>query len=128
MCPPKVRVAAWVKPFAFFKPKVWPAYAWEPVIYKKPKRDCRRDAKTPVDWLLLNPHGVSRKQRTDGDQTKGQKPEAFTRWLIQMLDARPGDSLDDLFHGSGRVSAEWNRINAEWDALENGGNDDPAHT
>lgn len=32
LCPADVRVAAWVKPFAVFKPGVNPAYAWEPVI------------------------------------------------------------------------------------------------
>jgi hypothetical protein len=32
MCPDNVRVMAWVKPFAVFKPGVNPAYAWEPVI------------------------------------------------------------------------------------------------
>ena len=34
LCPPDVRIAAWVKPFASFKRGVTPAYAWEPVIYK----------------------------------------------------------------------------------------------
>src|SRR5689334_19267244 len=29
-----VRVGAWVKPFAVFKPNVNPAYAWEPVIWR----------------------------------------------------------------------------------------------
>lgn len=29
LCPPDARIAAWVKPFAIFKPNVNPAYAWE---------------------------------------------------------------------------------------------------
>lgn len=33
LCPEDARVAAWVKPFASFKPGVNPAYAWEPVIF-----------------------------------------------------------------------------------------------
>ena len=33
LCPREVRIAAWVKPFAVFKPNVNPAYAWEPVIW-----------------------------------------------------------------------------------------------
>ena len=32
-CPDDVRIGAWVKPFAIFKPNVNPAYAWEPVIF-----------------------------------------------------------------------------------------------
>lgn len=34
LCPPGVRIGAWVKPFASFKRGVDPAYAWEPVIYR----------------------------------------------------------------------------------------------
>src|SRR4051794_4141650 len=34
MCPSDSRVAAWVKPFAIFKPNVNPGYAWEPVIFR----------------------------------------------------------------------------------------------
>ena len=33
-CPRDVRVMAWVKPFAVFKPNVGVAYAWEPVIVR----------------------------------------------------------------------------------------------
>lgn len=33
-CPDNVRVGAWVKPFASFKPGVNPAYAWEPVVFR----------------------------------------------------------------------------------------------
>lgn len=92
LCPKGTRVAAWVKPFAFMRPNVWPNYAWEPIIFFKPKRPTRRNARTPHDWLLLNPHGVSKKERENGNQTKGQKPEAFSEWLFGILDARSEDT------------------------------------
>src|ERR1039458_305054 len=42
LCPPDVRVAAWVKPFAAFKRNVRVAYTWEPVILRG-GRVCSRD-------------------------------------------------------------------------------------
>ena len=37
----------------------------------------------------------------------GTKPAAFCRWVFTLLGAAPGDSLDDLFRGSGAVSRAW---------------------
>ena len=34
MCPPDVRIAAWVKPFCAFKRGVRPAYSWEPLLFR----------------------------------------------------------------------------------------------
>src|SRR5213593_3894845 len=102
MFPARTRVAAWVKPFAFFKPNVWPAYAWESVIFK-PARKADRSASTPFDWHIGRPHGVSSKER---GPIKGQKREDFTRWLLAILRWEHDDEFFDLFPGSRRVSAE----------------------
>ena len=53
LCPPSVRVMAWVKPFAVFKPNVNPAYAWEPVIVSGGRRRTRQQA-TVRDWVSAN--------------------------------------------------------------------------
>ena len=37
----------------------------------------------------------------------GMKPPGFLVWLFKLLGAMPGDSLDDLFPGSGMVSRSW---------------------
>ena len=37
----------------------------------------------------------------------GTKPAAFCRWVFALLGAAPGDSLDDLFPGSGAVGRAW---------------------
>jgi hypothetical protein len=110
LCPKKTRVAAWVKPFAFMRPNIWPCYAWEPIIFFKPKRLIRRDIKTPHDWILCNPYGVSKREREKGNQIKGQKPDPFSFWLFSILDMRPGDIFDDLFPGSKRVSKAWEKF------------------
>lgn len=36
----------------------------------------------------------------------GAKPPAWTRWVLDMLGYEEGDTVDDLFHGSGAVAAE----------------------
>lgn len=100
MCPSEVRVAAWVKPFAVFKPNVNPAYAWEPVIWMGGrKRD--RKASTVRDWVSANitlRRGLS-----------GVKPEAFCFWLFNLLGMQPGDQLDDLYPGSRAVTNAWGK-------------------
>ena len=37
----------------------------------------------------------------------GAKHAAVCRWIFTLLGAAPGDTLDDLFPGSGAVSRAW---------------------
>lgn len=93
-----VRIGVWVKPFASFKPGVNPAYAWEP-IYFKPARRRGRDVPTVRDWVsapITLRRGLS-----------GVKPDAVCWWLFDALGAASGDTLDDLFPGSGAVGRAW---------------------
>ncbi len=93
MCPEDCRVAAWVKPFAVFKPNVNPAYAWEPVIFRGGRRgDRTRD--TVRDWIA--------KEITLKRGLTGAKPEAFCEWALELLgfDAEQ-DEIADLFPGTG---------------------------
>jgi hypothetical protein len=98
MCPADVRVAAWVKPFAVFKPGVPIAYAWEPVIWRGGRKR-GRDAPTTRDWIsesITLQRGLT-----------GAKPIAFSRWIFDLLGAESDDTLDDLFPGTGAVGAAW---------------------
>ena len=104
LCPPDVRVLAWVKPFASFKPGVGVAYAWEPVIVRGGRRRTRAQ-RTIRDWLAANP--------TRRTGIAGAKPEAFCRWLFGVFNAHPGDELVDLFPGSGIVTRTWQLVQAE---------------
>lgn len=94
LCPDDARVAAWVKPFCSFKPGVGVAYAWEPVIFMGGRKRTRQQD-TVRDWVSANI--TLRKGLT------GAKPPEFTRWLLEILNAQPGDQIDDLFPGSGAV-------------------------
>lgn len=98
VCPAGVRVAAWVKPFAIFKPGVNPAYAWEPVIFKPSRARARHEA-TVRDWVMAN---VTIKRGLSG-----VKPDAFCAWLFDLLAMQPGDEFTDMFPGSGAVSRAW---------------------
>ena len=97
-CPDDVRIAAWVKPFASFKPNVNPAYAWEPVIFWHPRARTRSD-KTIRDWVSVN--------ITIKKGLCGAKPCKFCYWLFDLLGLELEDSLDDLFPGTGIVTQCW---------------------
>ena len=43
----------------------------------------------------------------------GAKPEAFCAWLFAVLNLRPGDTLDDLYPGTGGVTRAWARYQAQ---------------
>lgn len=98
MCPANVRVAAWVKPFASFKPGVDPAYTWEPVIYRT-ARTWKRQQATARDHVSCS--------ITLRRGLVGAKPERFCFWLFDLLGAAPGDEFVDLFPGTGGVSRAW---------------------
>lgn len=99
MCPDDVRVMAWVKPFAVFRPNVNPAYAWEPVIVRGGRKR-GRDLPTVRDWVSVN--------ITLRKGLVGAKPPAFCDWLFDILGMQAGDDLDDLFPGTGIVTERWN--------------------
>lgn len=99
LCPEDVRVGAWVKPFHVYKKGVRPAYAWEPVLFRggrnanHPPPEKGGRATTPNDFVSANI--TLRKGLT------GAKPEAFCRWVLDLLGHRAGDVLHDLFPGTG---------------------------
>jgi hypothetical protein len=101
MCPPDVRIGAWVKTFCAFK-KANPAFAWEAVLYK-PCRP-RRGKFVVRDWVA--------ERITLKRGLCGVKPDRFSFWLFELLGLEPEDTLDDLFPGSGAVKAAWHKWRA----------------
>ena len=92
MAPP-CRIAAWVKPFAAFKRNVRIAYTWEPVLFK-PARDSS-ELGAPVGRDHLAESITLRRGLT------GAKPERFCQWVLDLLGYIEGDTVDDLFPGTG---------------------------
>lgn len=72
-------------------------HVWEAVLFKVP--DSRRAVGTGhrVPDLLSAAHPMS--------GFVGAKPDAWTRWVLDLLGYQPGDEVEDLFPGSGAVSA-----------------------
>lgn len=77
---------------------------YEGVIYL-PARDVVRGSDGPLSDVLL---GVDAPRRpTLPGSVTGMKPPRFCTWLFDLLGAAPGDTLVDLFPGSGMVGRAW---------------------
>jgi hypothetical protein len=98
LCPERVRVMAWVKPFCAFKANVNPAYTWEPVIVAGGRR-LGRDVPTVRDYVA---ESITLKRGM-----VGAKPAAFCEWLFAVLGMDVEDEFHDLFPGSGAVTRAW---------------------
>jgi len=93
LCPPDVRVAAWVKPFAAFKRNVRIAYTWEPVIFRGGHLSSTTGAAVGRDHLAESIAMMK--------GFPGAKPERFCFWVMDLLGWISGDEIDDLFPGTG---------------------------
>lgn len=98
--PKDVRVAAWVKPFASFKPNVNPGYCWEPVIFYKSRKRGRFEA-TVRDFHSAN---ITLKKGLSG-----AKPESFCEWIIELLGVQPEDEFTDVFPGTGIMQSVYEK-------------------
>ena len=93
-CPTDVRVAAWCKTWHQIRPTTV-QYAWEPVIFRGGRKDPKR---TPMirDWYTC--------PATQKRGLKGAKPDRFNRWILDLLNVKDGDTLDDLFPGTASMT------------------------
>lgn len=111
LCPSAVRIAAWVKPFCSFKRGVRPAYAWEPVIFWGGRNPVNgyRAAIPPRGGKQVTPKDFHAASITLKKGLVEAKPESFCRWVLDLLNAQPGDEVVDMFPGTGifgKVAAE----------------------
>lgn len=94
-----MRVAPWVKPIGVSSRTYGPHNTWEAlVVYGG--RKLRPGVR---DWLCAMP------ARGGGDLT-GRKPIAFCAFLFDQLGMIPGDTLDDLYPGTGIVTTTWTNL------------------
>jgi len=107
LCPPDVRIAAWVKTWAVFKVGVNPAFAWEPVLVWRGRTRRPRSEVTVRDWLACPATMNGRDGVGARVTTPGAKPPAFWFWLFALLGLRAGDEFHDLFPGSGAGARAW---------------------
>lgn len=102
---PAPRVAAWLRGRPVPHPSAAIVSAWEPVLYvpARTRRADPRETPTPDAILTRTP----RRRSTLPSWVIGAKPPDFAVWLFGLLGARPGDSLADLFPGSGIIGRSW---------------------
>lgn len=72
----------------------------------------RQDPEHPSQPLTDSLVFVSRPRLTAPGRVIGAKPAVFIRWVFGLLDARQGDTLDDLFPGSGGIARAWRTYTA----------------
>lgn len=101
LCPESVRVLAWTKPFAAFKKRVRPQFAWEPVILFGGRPPEKRSFTCVRDWHSEMPTVFSGEYRG----IKGCKSRAFCLWLLDCFGYEDGDEIVDLYPGSGIMGA-----------------------
>lgn len=99
LCPHDVRIAAWVKPFCAFKRGVRPAYAWEPVIFRGGRN--RNVAIPEKGGKQITPKDFHSASITLKKGLVGAKPESFCVWVLWLLNVLSGDTVVDLFPGTG---------------------------
>lgn len=100
MCPPDCRVGAWIKPYCFMKSGVPVSYAWEPVVWRGGRKR-GRERPWLRDWVVAN--------SPPAGSYVGQKPEEVCFWIFEILGLEGGDTLVDLFPGSGAVGRAWDQ-------------------
>lgn len=96
LCPPGARVCSWVKPIGASTRTFGLHNCWEPLIVVGGRR--RRGGQR--DWLSAQP-------ARGGGSLPGRKPIAFAAWLFACLGMQPGDTLADLFPGTGVIGRAW---------------------
>lgn len=104
LCPEGTRILAWCRsnepPFHTF-----PSRSWEPVLL----------------WPARNGEPGTRSYHVAGaptgflqrDGLTGQKPRSFCEWIIRCLGAEHGDTLDDVFPGTGIMGETWQAWSAQ---------------
>lgn len=108
-CPPDVRVAAWVNTAAAPHAAERVIPAWEPVFYRSARRLRGRWGEPSITNALVLPGGTGRAS----ERFLGAKPDAFTFWVLGLLGVEEGDTVDDLFPGSGAVGQAIGRFLAQ---------------
>jgi len=102
LCPPGARVCAWVRgsrSSVSYRPRT----AWEPLIVVG-----GRSRPYPVDETSDDVLIWGGRQHSHPGALVGMKSAAFCEWMFRMLGAERGDSMDDIFPGSGSVTRAWN--------------------
>jgi hypothetical protein len=105
LCPPRIRVLAWCRTNAPpMLPLPWAS--WEPVLV----RPARTRNVPAVRSFLVDGAPLGAMQQKG---LTGQKSRGFCEWVVRSMGATEGDTLDDLFPGTGIMGATFSAIMAQ---------------
>jgi hypothetical protein len=122
LCPPTMRVAAWVKPFCAFKKGVRPCYAWEPVIFHRGRNPGNGHPHPPPvkNGAQTTPKDFHAASITLKKGLTGAKPLTFCGWVLDLLNATDGDTLYDLYPGTGIMEEACDARGVDYAPVERG--------
>jgi hypothetical protein len=91
-----IRVAAWAKSFCSWKPTQRVQYTWEPVFFSPVRERGSKSVPSIRDYLVC--------RMTMKKGTHGCKPLEFNTWILNLMGYQYGDTVDDLYPGTGGMS------------------------
>ena len=113
LCPAQTRVCAWRRRVRFTASRR-ALSAWEPLLVVRGRelatdrpQELVDDVQTPD--VILDEDALDYRGRYDSAHRAmvGMKPPQFAVWMFAQLGARHGDTLDDLYPGSGSIGRAW---------------------
>ena len=104
--PEDVRVMAWAKTFHQIRVNVSVQYAWESIIVRG-GRDMRHRRPMTRDYVT----GTIAMRKG----LPGAKPDYFFEWILAVLGYQKGDTLNDIFPGTGNFE----KVIQKWDKAKN---------
>lgn len=120
LCPDDVRVLSWTKRYHGFLAGIRLQYCWEPVILKGGRQGPHiKGDPTLRDWVDASPEGFTFRKMPQ-NHVRGKKPQNFCFWLFDCLGLQPGDTLVDLYPGTGAVGRAWERYQQDYGMVRRG--------
>ena len=99
---PECRIAAWIKPFAAWRPNHRVQYTWEPVLFVSARPKGGKEIPSVRDHLSAN---IAMKKGLPG-----AKPRPFNEWILDVIGYQNGDNFTDLFPGTDGMLDVLNRM------------------
>jgi len=111
---------SWVKRSHGFLAGVRLQYCWEPVILKGGREGPHRKGDPTLrDWVDASLEGWTFRQMPE-NHVRGKKPQKFCFWLFDCLGLQPGDTLVDLYPGTGAVGQAWEQYQQDYGMVRYG--------
>ncbi len=122
LCPPATRVCVWRRRVRG-GPSKRALSAWEPLLVFRGREHATDVSQQLLDYIatddVILDEVLDYRGRYDSfsGALVGMKPPSVSAWIFRQLGARAGDTLDDLYPGSGAVGRAWTLYTSDANAL-----------